>query len=235
VGCIVCLVLNLCVIVLSFAECVILLFLFIYNIYSKVSSGAIFNLLKERHPELIDPLFETMLFDTRGDGSVDYFAINPSRYYKGVLRTFLHIEYMETAYQHKSAPQSGLPPRHKQMLLAYSEIANEIALDMDFMKGDMQLVSNHIVLHARTAFKDYDYSQDEVSLNSNNNNNDAGKKIRHLLRMWLSTGASMSSTNVDSPTSEEEIDPLALSLGGLELGRIIMNFIKIKALKLISG
>lgn len=45
-----------------------------------------------------------------------------------------------------------------------------VALDMDFQPGDVQLLKNAVILHARTAYEDWD---------------DPDEK-RHLLRLWLS-------------------------------------------------
>ena len=51
------------------------------------------------------------------------------------------------------------------------EIANrpDLRLSMDFQEGDIQLLSNHMILHSREAFEDYE--EDE--------------RKRHLLRMWI--------------------------------------------------
>jgi alpha-ketoglutarate-dependent taurine dioxygenase len=43
-------------------------------------------------------------------------------------------------------------------------------LDMDLQPGDIQLLSNHTIIHARTDYEDYE---------------DPAKR-RHLLRLWLS-------------------------------------------------
>jgi alpha-ketoglutarate-dependent taurine dioxygenase len=62
-----------------------------------------------------------------------------------------------------------LPSRESELLDAYEDIAErpEVRLEMQFAPGDIQLLSNHTVLHARTAYQD----------------GAAGK--RHLLRLWL--------------------------------------------------
>lgn len=60
------------------------------------------------------------------------------------------------------------------------ELVNKIAADpalvceTDFQPGDLQLVNNHIVYHARTAFADHSDADDK----------------RHLLRLWLSVPGS---------------------------------------------
>jgi len=58
------------------------------------------------------------------------------------------------------------------LLDVYDEIANseEIHLDMDLEPGDIQLISNHTILHARTAFEDFPELENR----------------RHLLRLWIS-------------------------------------------------
>jgi len=68
-----------------------------------------------------------------------------------------------------------LPPldRLTQRLFdTYEDIAAspELYLDMQFEPGDIQLVSNHFVLHARTAYEDFAEPE----------------RRRHLLRLWLS-------------------------------------------------
>src|SRR5262249_29401645 len=59
-----------------------------------------------------------------------------------------------------------------ELLDEYDRIASspELYLDMDFEPGDIQLLSNHTVLHSRTAYEEHD---------------DPANK-RHLLRLWLS-------------------------------------------------
>jgi len=60
----------------------------------------------------------------------------------------------------------------RTLLDLYEEIAASPALyfDMDLEPGDIQWLSNHVILHARTAYDDHD---------------DPAEK-RHLLRLWLS-------------------------------------------------
>jgi hypothetical protein len=51
------------------------------------------------------------------------------------------------------------------------DLANdpELRLDMNFMPGDVQILHNHTILHARSAYEDWA----EV------------ERKRHLLRLWL--------------------------------------------------
>jgi len=56
---------------------------------------------------------------------------------------------------------------------------------MDFQEGDIQLINNHMTLHARTEYEDYD---------------EPGRQ-RHLLRLWIAV-------------EEARRRPLAESLAG---------------------
>jgi hypothetical protein len=67
-----------------------------------------------------------------------------------------------------------LTPEECALLDLYEEIACTpgIYLDMQFAPGDVQLVSNHFVVHARTQYEDWPEPE----------------RRRHLLRLWLTLG-----------------------------------------------
>jgi hypothetical protein len=135
-----------------------------------VSSVTVWNELARTRPELARRLFQPFQLDTRGDGGLDHFGISPCRYSGTTLRTFYHADYFRTAERHPGAPL--LDADDRAVLDAYDEIADTegVFLEMDFEPGDVQLLSNHTVLHSRSAYVDHD---------------DPAKK-RHLLRLWLS-------------------------------------------------
>jgi hypothetical protein len=138
-----------------------------------VSSSSVHNELLRRRPDLIERLYEPFLLDTRndeGDGRPPFVPVPPCRYAGGVLRTFYHSDYFRSVVRHAQAPP--FTAQELELLDLYEAIANspELYLDMQFRPGDIQLVSNHLVLHARTAYEDEP---------------DPSRK-RHLLRLWLS-------------------------------------------------
>jgi hypothetical protein len=140
-----------------------------------VSSVAVWNELFARRPDLAARMFEPIAFDTRGDGGVDFFTIAPCCYEHGRreagrLRTFYHADYFRSAERQPGAPP--LSAAQREMLDAYDAIAHTPGnyLEMDFEPGDIQLLSNHTVLHSRSEYIDFDEPQ----------------KKRHLLRLWLS-------------------------------------------------
>ncbi len=134
------------------------------------SSVAVFNELLRRKPQLVLRLFEPLYFDTKGEGGLQAFPIAPCRYADGELRTFWQSDYYRTASRHKHVPR--LTAEEQELLDTYDGIADEPAfhLDMDLQPGDLQLISNHTILHARTAYEDWPQAE----------------RRRHLLRLWIS-------------------------------------------------
>jgi hypothetical protein len=134
------------------------------------SSVAVFNELLRTKPHLAPRLFEPMWFDTKGEGGVRAFPIPPCRYANGELRTFWQSDYYRTVNRFDHVPK--LSAGEQELLDSYDGIANseQFHLDMDLEPGDVQLISNHTILHARTAFEDWP----ELD------------KRRHLLRLWIS-------------------------------------------------
>ena len=136
-----------------------------------VSSVTVYNELLRRRPDLVDRLYEPFLLDTRdeqGDGRLPWIPVPPCRHAGGRLRTFYHSDYFRSVQRHAHAPR--FTPTERELLDLYEAIADEPALylDMEIHPGDIQLISNHTILHARTAYED-----------------DAAHR-RHLLRLWLS-------------------------------------------------
>lgn len=138
-----------------------------------VSSVSVYNEILARRPDLVARLYEPFCLDARnedGDGKMKFVPVAPCRFADGVLRTFYHSDYFRSAARHAEVPP--LTDDERELLDLYEEIARSPALylDMSFAPGDIQLISNHFVLHARTAYED---------------STDPAHK-RHLLRLWLS-------------------------------------------------
>lgn len=134
------------------------------------SSVAVFNELLRTKPHLVPRLFEPLWFDTKGEGGVRAFPIAPCRYWRGELRTFWQSDYYRTVNRFAHVPR--LTALEQELLDSYDGIANspDFHLDMDLEPGDVQLISNHTILHARTGFEDWPEPE----------------RRRHLLRLWIS-------------------------------------------------
>jgi hypothetical protein len=137
-----------------------------------VSSVSVYNELLRRRPDLVDRLYEPFALDLRNEdrsGVLRTLPIPPCCFAAGRLRTFYHSDYFRSAVRHDDVVLT----EEEQMLLdLYEEIARDPALrlDMELAPGDIQWLSNHTILHARTAYEDLP---------------EPGRR-RHLLRLWLS-------------------------------------------------
>ena len=132
------------------------------------SSVTVYNTLLQRHPDLVDVLYEPFELDTRGDGGLDRLPVVPCRHAGGRLRTFFHGPYFRSAPQQPGA--RALTNRQRAALDAYEEALESpgLALSMELEPGDIQLVNNHYLVHSRSGYED-----------------DPDRR-RHLLRLWLS-------------------------------------------------
>jgi hypothetical protein len=135
------------------------------------SSVSVYNELLRRRPDLAPRLFEPFMLDTRDEAEANglkALPVPPCRYADGVLRTFWHSEYFRSAERHEGV---RLTATENELLDLYDEIATsaEFNVDMDLEPGDVQLLSNHTVIHARTDYVDPQEPE----------------RKRHLLRLWI--------------------------------------------------
>ncbi len=133
------------------------------------SSVTVFNELFMTRPDLAARLFGDIRMDRRNEekpGEAPYSVVQPARYDGSNLRTFYHSDYFRSVARLPGI----LPIADLELFDHYEAIAErcDIRFEMQFEPGDIQLLSNHTVIHARTAYEDHD-----------------GRK-RHLLRLWLS-------------------------------------------------
>jgi len=138
-----------------------------------VSALTIHNVLREERPDLLEALYGTFHVDWRGEepaGEKPWFSLPMFSERDGQITTRINsLPYYESAARH--GKQYGPTPLQREALEQVQEIANrpELMLSMDFREGDIQLINNHTLLHAREAYEDYP---------------EPGRE-RHLLRMWI--------------------------------------------------
>lgn len=137
------------------------------------SSVTVFNELTRRRNDLTSALFSPWHIDRRGEegpGEAPAVEIEPCAWDSTTLRTFWHSDYMTSAARHPSV--GPLSDDRVDLLSLYDEIAGSEAVrfDMWLREGDLQLISNHSVVHSRTAYVDHREPDER----------------RHLLRLWLS-------------------------------------------------
>ena len=136
------------------------------------SSAAVYNEMLHRRPDLVDVLYQPLHWDRNGEespGEDPFFALPAFTDLDGAPRIFYIGWYIRDAQRHPAVPR--LTPQQVEAMDLLEAIANDPAfhLEMDFRPGDVQLLNNARILHAREAYEDHD---------------DPARR-RHLLRLWL--------------------------------------------------
>lgn len=138
-----------------------------------VSSISVMNDVTRRRPELAPLLFEPLPFDLTDDrplGSAASIVRMPlCRVVDGELKIFFIGWYIRNSQRYPEVER--LTSEQLALIDSIERAANdpELYLDMDFEPGDIQFLNNATILHARTAYEDYDEPE----------------RKRHLLRLWL--------------------------------------------------
>ncbi|MGQ0832068.1 MAG: TauD/TfdA family dioxygenase [Microthrixaceae bacterium] len=137
------------------------------------SSYAVYNEILRRRPDLLDVLYEPMWWDRNDEqspGEDPAFPMPILNDVNGAPRVFYIGWYIRDAQRHAMVPR--LTQEQRDALELIEAIANDPAfhVEMAFRPGDIQLLNNAKILHAREAYEDHDALADR----------------RHLLRLWLS-------------------------------------------------
>jgi SAM-dependent methyltransferase len=137
-----------------------------------VSTVRIYNEMLKRAPELVRALAEPIYRDRRGEipeGGKPHYPLPVLNWCDGYLSIFWQGGYIRSAQRFEALP------RHSPDLLAaldmFGSLARELAFHMDFQRGDIQFLNNHVTVHSRTEYEDFDEAE----------------RKRHLLRLWLAT------------------------------------------------
>ena len=139
-----------------------------------VSSAAIHNEMLRRRPDLMDVFYDRTVPQLAGRGaaglsralSTPIFGFRDG-YFTG--HVFAGVHTLRAGVSGSAAPHAAAD----EALDLYAELADELALDMHFEPGDIQLLNNHLIYHGRTQFEDYEED-----------------RKRLLLRLWLSVPGS---------------------------------------------
>ncbi len=159
-----------------------------------VSSMTLHNVMAQRRPDLLERLYLPFPTDRRGEvpeGKGPFYeapVFNQHEDRVSVLYSRLHIGSSQRFPEARRLTSEDI-----EALDMFGELANdpELRLDMDFMPGDVQVLHNHTILHARSAYEDWP----EV------------ERKRHLLRLWL------------CPPDARPLPPVfAECYGGIEIG-----------------
>ena len=140
-----------------------------------VSATAIHNEILHRRPDFMDAFYGDWHFSRQGDERPGEARTYPKPFFgfrDGYFTGLVSPLYIRAAQQFPEVPR--LTQQQQEALELYKTLSNELALDMSFEPGDIQLLNNHLTYHARTRFEDYAEPE----------------RKRLLLRLWLSVPGS---------------------------------------------
>ncbi|MDZ4736682.1 MAG: TauD/TfdA family dioxygenase [Rhodospirillaceae bacterium] len=138
---------------------------------SKIAStGAIHNEMLKRRPDLLDELFglypRSRLGEETGGDDLIYF-LPVFDMVDGHFTSHYSRTYIEAAQKRPDIPM--LTHQQEAALDLIAEIGEEICYRMTLAPGDIQLLNNHVVYHARDPFE----------------NDPTAGQVRRLYRLWL--------------------------------------------------
>ncbi len=138
------------------------------------SAMAIYNAVLEQHPEYLDLLYRGFHYDIRGEGvtgqsnEVTQNRVPVFSYFDGRLSCRYNRRAIETAAEKRGEPLTTLE-REALAFIANLTVDPAFRLDFPLQPGDLQLINNHMVLHARSTFTDWPERE----------------RKRLLLRLWV--------------------------------------------------
>jgi len=139
------------------------------------SSVTVYNEMLKQNPKWVETLAQPFYYDRKNEvpeGKTPYYLQPAFHFNKGQLTTFISPDFIWSAQERfPSIPRLTQDQKEALEAMQTVPVDKQIRLDMELEPGDIQLLHNHQILHARTAYVDFD---------------DIDQR-RHLLRLWLAT------------------------------------------------
>jgi hypothetical protein len=134
------------------------------------SSVTVYNTMLARRPDLVEALCGDYYRSRSGEisqGELPYFAQPIFSFHEGYFSATGAGAVIDKAQKLPGVPK--FTPVQAEAIEAYRATVDEIALDIDFERGDIQFLNNFVMLHTRREYRDWPEEQ----------------RKRHLLRLWL--------------------------------------------------
>lgn len=138
------------------------------------SSMSIFNEILKRDPKLLNPLFEGFVYDLKGEQLPGRPPLSHKIPVFSERDGKLSCRYIRNAIMPGFTKSNTEPtPLQTAAMDLFDELAQspDLCFHMEMEPGDMQMLNNHVIVHSRTEFEDFE--EDD--------------RKRHLLRLWLRT------------------------------------------------
>jgi hypothetical protein len=159
-----------------------------------VSAAAIHNEILRRRPDLMEVFYADWYNSRQGDEQPGESRAYPKPIFgfrDGHFTGLFSPAYIKSAQAFPEVPR--LTRSQEEALELFGELSDSLALDMAFEPGDIQLLNNHLIYHARTRYDDHPEKD----------------KKRLLLRLWLAV-----------PGSRPLPDGYELLFGSIEAGAV---------------
>ena len=140
-----------------------------------VSATAIHNEVLRRRPDLLDAFYADWYHSRQGEETPGESRAYPKPLFGFRDSHFTGLfspNYIRAAQEFPEVPR--LTRAQHEALELFGVLSEELALEMTFEPGDIQLLNNHLTYHARTSFEDYAEPE----------------RKRLLLRLWLAVPGS---------------------------------------------
>jgi len=138
------------------------------------SSRALFETLKLQAPDLAQALMTPLHYSRQNEEAPDELPFYETpivafeQHWFSCRYTRNHIRY---AHRHEGASAPSEKQEQAMDWIDQASRCDEFTFDMQLAPGDFQFLNNHVVLHSRTAYEDFDEPE----------------KKRSLLRSWIAT------------------------------------------------
>lgn len=138
------------------------------------SSAAIHNEMLRTRPDLLEVMYQAFPWSWQGQepsGAAPWYPQPIFTSWRGRFACRYVRTHIVSAQRYEDAPRLSAQQQEAMELFDALSSSPEFSYAMMFQPGDMQLLNNHVTLHARSEFVDHAEPD----------------RKRHLLRMWLAT------------------------------------------------
>lgn len=134
------------------------------------SSVTLYNEMLKRNPDFVDDLCKDFYWTLHGE-------VSPGQdpWYKMPVFTFEDGQFSARGASTHARKAQDLPGAEKwselrnQAVALFQELTQELAADLPFEQGDLQILNSHVTLHSRRPYEEWP---------------EADRK-RHLFRLWI--------------------------------------------------
>jgi hypothetical protein len=134
------------------------------------SSVTLYNEMLKRRPDLVADLCEDFFWTKHGE-----FSPGEDPWYKLPVFAFLEGRFSAKGASTHARKAQDLPGAERwsalrnEAVALFQELVPDLAADLPFQQGDLQILNSHVTLHSRRPYEDWE---------------EANRK-RHLYRLWI--------------------------------------------------